>query len=33
MNGMNLVASKLDPAKAFHSHEIPAGDPWIHVVK
>lgn len=33
MSGMNLIASKLDPAKAFYSHEIPAGEPWIHVVE
>ena len=33
MNGMNLVASKLDPARAFYSHEIPAGEPWLHFVK
>lgn len=33
MNEMNLVASKLDPARAFYGHEIPAGEPWLHLVK
>src|ERR1700720_4887104 len=33
MGGMNLVASKLDPKAANYSHEILAGEPWIHPVK
>lgn len=33
MRGINLAESKLDPAKAVYSHEIPAGEPWMHPVK
>jgi urea carboxylase-associated protein 1 len=33
MGGINLVESTLDPAKAIYSHVIPAGEPWIHIVK
>jgi len=33
MSGINLVESKLDPAKAIYSQVIPAGEPWIHAVK
>jgi len=33
MGGVNLVESKLDPGKAIYSHVIPAGEPWIYVVK
>ena len=33
MSGINLVESKLDPAKAVYSHEILAGEPWIHPAK
>jgi urea carboxylase-associated protein 1 len=33
MGGINLVESTLDPAKAIYSHIIPAGEPWIHIVK
>src|SRR5438093_1718662 len=33
MSGINLVESKLDPAKTIYSREILAGEPWIHPVK
>src|SRR5258708_4357351 len=33
MSGLNLVESKLDPAKASFSQIIPAGEPWIHALK
>ncbi len=33
MSGINLVESKLDPAKAIYSQVIPAGEPWIHGLK
>jgi len=33
MSGINLVESKLDPAKAIYSQLIPAGEPWIHALK
>lgn len=33
MSGINLVESKLDPAKAIYSQVIPAGEPWIHALK
>jgi urea carboxylase-associated protein 1 len=33
MSGINLVESKLDPAKAIYSQVIPAGEPWIHKVE
>jgi urea carboxylase-associated protein 1 len=33
MSGMNLVESQLDPANAIYSHEILAGEPWIHPVR
>src|SRR5260370_38899896 len=33
MSGINLVESKLDPAKAVYSHEIPAGEPWIYPLR
>src|SRR4030088_380179 len=33
MSGLNLVESKLDPAKAIYSQVIPAGEPWIHALK
>jgi urea carboxylase-associated protein 1 len=33
MSGINLVESKLDPAKAIYSQVIPAGAPWIHALK
>src|SRR5467141_2663322 len=33
MSGINLVESKLDPAKAIYSQVIPAGEPWIHLLK
>lgn len=31
--GKNLVTSKLDPAKAIYSQEIPSGEPWIHEIQ
>ena len=33
MSGINLVESKLDPAKAVYSQVIPAGEPWIHALR
>jgi urea carboxylase-associated protein 1 len=27
-----IVNSQLDPAKAFYSEDVPAGEPWIHEV-
>src|ERR1700674_824417 len=33
MSGINLVESKLDPAKTIYSQMIPAGEPWIHALK
>src|ERR1700686_2394330 len=33
MSGINLVESKLDPAKAVYSQVIPAGEPWIRELR
>src|ERR1700674_1006500 len=33
MSGINLVESKLDPAKTIYSQLSPAGEPWIHALK
>src|SRR3954470_19531509 len=33
MNGLKLVESQLDPAKAIYSHVIPAGEPWTHELR
>src|SRR6202158_6311246 len=33
MSGINLVESKLDPAKASFSQIIPAGEPWIRALE
>src|SRR3981189_1270589 len=32
-DGINLVESKLDPAKATYSQAVPEREPWIHAVK
>src|SRR5436189_2940082 len=30
MVGISLIESKFAPTRAVYSHEIPAGEPWIH---
>ena len=32
MSGIRLVESRLNPADAVYSQEIPAGEPWLHEV-
>jgi uncharacterized protein len=32
MSGILLVESQLHPADAMYSHEVPAGEPWVHEV-
>jgi hypothetical protein len=32
MSGTQIVESRLDPAAAMYSFEIPAGEPWLHEV-
>jgi urea carboxylase-associated protein 1 len=32
MSGIRIVESRLDPAAAVYSFEIPAGEPWLHEV-
>jgi uncharacterized protein len=32
MIGTQIVESRLDPAAAMYSFEIPAGEPWLHEV-
>ena len=33
MSGIRIVESRLDPAAAVYSFEIPAGEPWLHEVR
>jgi urea carboxylase-associated protein 1 len=33
MSGICIIESQLNPADAVYSHEIPAGEPWIHEVR
>jgi urea carboxylase-associated protein 1 len=32
MSAMQIVESKLEPSEAVYSTEIPAGEPWMHVI-
>jgi hypothetical protein len=33
MSGTHIVESRLNPADAVYSQEIPAGEPWIHEIR
>src|SRR5713226_10095348 len=33
MSGINLVESKLNPAKAIYSQVVPPGEPWTRALK
>jgi urea carboxylase-associated protein 1 len=33
MTMSTLAASTLDPATAVYTHTVPAGEPWLHIVK
>src|SRR5437016_8527885 len=33
MVGISLIESKFEPTRAVYSHEIPAGEPWIHPLR
>jgi urea carboxylase-associated protein 1 len=33
MSGIRIVESQLNPADAVYSHEIPAGEPWVHEIR
>ncbi len=33
MSGTRIVESRLNPANAVYSQEIPAGEPWIHEIR